>query len=199
MTKSAVLLISGLLVSVICFPQRSVKDCKGFFRWDVKTLTDDAGPGLLSSVIHDSALTELVSGHPPEHLCILSKRDGRLPRYDDETQLVRIIATIVSVKTEKDQDLHIVLKSVNCEDMMIGEIPDPDCRIFDSLPSLRTIYREARIQLHQATDQVSTQDKPVMVEITGVLFWDARHWWQHGCARNGREIHPVISVKLLSR
>jgi len=198
MLKFFVILLFGLIGSVSVFSQ-GTKDCKGFFRWDVKTLTDAAGKGLPDSLVHDTSISALVSVHPPKHFCILSGRDGSLPRFDDEKKLVRIIAGIVSVTTEHDQDLHIVIRSVDGNDMMVGEIPDPDCRIFDSLPVLRNIYRQARLQLKEATGLAEASGNPVTVEVTGVLFWDARHWWRRGSAKNGREIHPVLSVRLLSK
>ena len=198
MNRGIVIFI-GLLLTGSVFSQEGGKNCKGIFRWEVKTLTDIGGQELLSAGISDSALSQLVSVHPPKHFFVLSKKDGRLPRYPTERQLVRVVAIIKEVKTQADQDLHIVLKSPDSGDMMIGEIPDPECRIFDSLPELRTVYLEARRQLQQATDMIKATDKPVLVEITGVPFWDARHWWLRGCAHNGREIHPILSVKILER
>ena len=193
------IIVSGLFLSFYAFSQGDGKDCKGFFRWEVKTLTDREGVGLLTAKIYDSTLTQLTSVHPPKKLFILSKKDGRSSRFYDEKQVVRIVAIIGSVKTERDQDLHIILKAPDSEDTMIGEIPDPGCRIFDSLPDVRIVYAEARRQLQVVTDQIRATNKPVLVEITGVPFWDARHWWLRGCARNGREIHPVLSVKIFSR
>jgi hypothetical protein len=187
-----------LIFSTAVFSQGRDKDCNGFFRWDVKTLTDPGGVGLLSATISDEALSHLVLVHPPKHFFILSKKDGRLPRYHDESVAVKVVAIIVSVKTERDQDLHIFMKSPDSDKTMIGEIPYPGCPIFDSLPELRQVYTAARQQLQQVTDLLKSTNKPVKVEITGVPFWDARHWWLRGGARNGREIHPVLSVKILS-
>ncbi|MCX6305788.1 MAG: hypothetical protein NT040_12565 [Bacteroidetes bacterium] len=189
--------ILGWLFLITGFSQVKGNACKGFFRWEVKTLTDSGGIDLLSARISDSRLTDLVAVHPPKHFFILSTNDGRLPRYDDEKQQVKVVAMIVSVKTEHDRDLHIVLKAPGADVSMIGEIPDPDCRIFDSLPALRHAYEKARREMQVAAGQLRATGEPVMVEITGVPFWDARHWWLRGCAKNGREIHPILSVKTL--
>jgi len=163
----------------------------------VKTLTDSGGVVLLSARIYDSTLAHLVSVHPPKHFFILSKKDSRLPRYETEKYLVKVVAIIQEVKVQKDQDLHIILKSPDSDDTMIGEIPDPGCRVFDSLPGLRAVFQKARQELELAGIPGKTSGKQVLVEITGVPFWDARHWWLRGCARNGREIHPILSVKIL--
>lgn len=198
MVKFCCLLFLGLLLSQALFSQERDMECKGFFRWDVKTLTDKPGIDLLSAIVHNSSFDLLVSERPPSHLSVLSAKDGRLPRFDDEQQVVKVVAFIQKVKIQKDRDLHILLKSTDTNKSMIGEIPDPECGIFDAIPELRRTYAEARRQLQQVTDQINTNHKPVLVEITGVPFWDARHWWLRGCARNGREIHPILFIKILS-
>ena len=40
--------------------------------------------------------------------------------------------------------------------------------------------------------------KPILVELTGVGFFDTVHG-QKGMASNGREIHPVLSMKLIKK
>jgi hypothetical protein len=199
MVKYALLVIFEMLFSLVVYAQGDGMNCKGIFRWDVKTLTDPGGIELLSANPSDSMVSQLVSVFPPKHFFVLSKKDGMLPRYREEKQVVKVVAFIVKVNTQHDMDLHIVIKSPDADVTMIAEIPDPGCRIFDSIPSLRKVYTEARHQLKKVTDEMAETNMPVLVEITGVPFWDARHWWIRGCARNGREIHPVLSVKTLSR
>ncbi len=197
MVKWIGLVVLGLMLSISVSSQESGTDCKGFFRWDVKTLTDRGGVDLLSAKISDSTLSQMVSVHQPEHLFILSKKDGRLPRFEVEKQVVKAVVLIMNVRIQRDMDMHLILKSPDSDQTMIGEIPDPDCRIFDSLPELKTAFSRARQQIVQVADQIKLTGKPVLVEITGIPFWDARHWWLRGCARNGRELHPVLSVKIL--
>jgi hypothetical protein len=199
MVKLVSIFLSGIFLSLAGFSQGAGMNCKGIFRWEVKTLTDPGGVELLSAKPSESMVSQLVSVHPPKHFFVLSKNDDRLPRYPEEKQVVKVVGFIVKVKTEHDMDQHIVIKSPDADVTMIGEIPDPGCRIFDSLPALRKAYSEARHQLKQVTDKMEATDMPVLVEITGVPFWDARHWWLRGCAHNGSEIHPVLSVKILSR
>lgn len=191
------MLVLLAVFSVTGYGQGHGKECNGIFRWDVKTLTDPGGAALLAATVSGATVSQLVSVHPPRHFFILSKRDASLPRYDDEKKLVSIRAFVVAVKTERDRDFHITLKSPYSDTTMIGEIPDPGCGIFDSLPGLRMKYTEARAQLQPVIEQLDATRKPVLVEITGVPFWDARHWWLRGCAKNGREIHPVLAVKIL--
>ena len=174
MVKGVLLLVLGLLVTFSLVAQETGNECRGFFRWDVKTLTDSGGVSLLAVNFSDSTITKLVSVHPPKHFFILSKKDGRLPRFEDENQVVKVLALIGAVKTERDRDIHIILKSIDSGDTMIGEIPDPDCRIFDSLPALKNAYVKARKELQQVTDLVGKTKDPVIVEITGVPLWDAQ-------------------------
>ncbi|MFZ4522529.1 MAG: hypothetical protein ACOYNC_12545 [Bacteroidales bacterium] len=199
MLKGILILALGIFITTYLAAQEAGKDCRGFFRWEVKTLTDSGGVSLLSARSADSTITHLVSVHPPKRFFILSKKDGSLPRFKEENQVVRVVAIIGKVKTERDRDIHIILRSIDSEDTMIGEIPDPDCRIFDSLPALKIAYTKARKELQQVRDLIGKTKDPVLVEITGIPLWDARHWWLRGCARNGRELHPILSLKILPR
>jgi hypothetical protein len=193
--KSVCLFIMFVLAISSLFAQDT--ECHGLFRWEVKTLTDPGGSELLKTGLTGSTVSQLLAVQPPKHFFIFSAKDAALPRYESEKQVVRIRAFVVSVKTERDRDLHIILKSPDSDETMIGEIPDPDCAIFDSLPELKMQYKAARVQLKLVREQLEAIRQPVLVEITGVPFWDARHWWLRGCAKNGREIHPVLSVKIL--
>ena len=54
----SVLVIGGLIV----LAQSQKKDCKGRFRWDVKTLTDTFGLDLLNSPVKESAISKIGTG-----------------------------------------------------------------------------------------------------------------------------------------
>ena len=131
--------------------QAQEKECRGNFRWDVKTLTDDKGIDLLSLIPSDSTISQIVSVQAPVRMFVLSEKDGRLPRFDSEKHLVKIIALVEKMNIQADEDYHIVLRSPDSKASMIGEIPDPGCAIFDSLPRLKMTYRESRAQLKRVT------------------------------------------------
>lgn len=182
---------------VSLYSQGKVKECKGFFRWDVKTLTDSTGANLLSEIPFDSTISQLLSITPPKKFRILSGKDGKLPRYSNEKHLVRVRALIEDIQVKSDQDYHVIMRDPTSGDYMIGEIPDPDCSNLLNFPQLIEKYREARRQMEPVQKLLKEKDQPVMVEITGVPFWDARHWWLCRSAKTGREIHPILEVKLL--
>jgi hypothetical protein len=179
--------------------QSKVKECNGFFRWDVKTLTDKGGLDLLSETPLDSTISELIKIHPPVHMFVLSKKDGRLPRFDSEKHLVRVFAIIEKINIEADEDYHVVLRSPDSKASMIGEIPDPDCPDLSTFPALKAKYRTARNQADSVWQQLKKTKTPVLVEITGVPFWDAPHFWIRGSSRTGREIHPVLNIRILEK
>jgi hypothetical protein len=179
--------------------QSKEKECNGFFRWDVKTLTDSGGMDLLSESPADSAISQLVLIKPPVRMFVLSKKDGRLPRFDSEKHLVRVFAMIEKINIEADEDYHVVLRSPGSKASMIGEIPDPDCPDLSAFPALKEKYRNARIQADSIWQQLKNNKKPLLVEITGVPFWDAPHFWIRGSSRTGREIHPIINIRILAK
>jgi hypothetical protein len=177
--------------------QEAVK-CKGRFRWDVKTLTDTAGSEVPGLKVEDATVEELVNEKPPVRLCILSGKDSHLPRQKDEYRLVRIDAVVVDYNIQRDRDYHILVESPDRKFGMVVEIPDPDCQLFEYNPRLKGIYTRARQEFGLVIERLENNKEPVPVQITGVPFWDARHWWLRGTAPNGREIHPVISVTFSS-
>ena len=179
--------------------QEQSKECKGFFRWDVKTLTDKQGIDLLSEVPADSTISQLVSVKPPVRMFVLSKQDGRLPRFVSEKHLVKVIAYIEKMNIQADQDFHIVLRSPDSKASMIGEVPDPNCPYLSEFPVLRERFRTARIQGDSVWQQLKDTKKPVLVEVTGVPFWDAPHFWIRGSSKRGREIHPILSIRILNK
>jgi hypothetical protein len=177
--------------------QEKPKECNGFFRWDVKTLTDNNGTDLLPYPPLDSTISQLVSVQPPERMFVLSKKDGRLPRFSSEKYLVRVIAFIDKIKIQGDQDFHIVLRSPDSKASLIAEIPDPDCPSLSAFPGLKEKFRTVRNQADSVRQLLKKTKTPVLVEVTGVPFWDAPHFWVRGSSRTGREIHPILNIRIL--
>lgn len=181
------------------YGQKNNLTCPGRFRWDVKTLTDSAAKSLLFSEVFPASIDELVKAKPEIRMCILSKKHNHLPRFRDERRLVRIIVQVTDYNIQRDQDYHILIRSADGKYRMVAEIPNPDCEIFVPFPYLRNAFKKARDEFDSVRTVLDGTGEPVLVEITGVPFWDAPHWWLRGTASNGREIHPVLSVKILGR
>ncbi len=186
-----------LFHSVNTFSQDKSVVCHGRFRWSVKTLVDSGGIEMLTMAPSDTSFDAFVKIKPDRKLGIFSKKDGRLPRLPDEKHVVRLKAYIESIKEMGDKDFHIVLKSTTSDAHMVAEVPDPQCYQLKHLPALQQRYSEARMEGERVKKLIKELKQPVLVEITGVPFWDARHWWLHGSSKTGREIHPVLEIRLI--
>ena len=170
----------------------------GKWRWDVKTLTDQQGNGLLSKIPVKSSIDELVVPKPTKVLYSNNHSNGQEPRMTTENQVVEIIAYVTKVKHEDDSDLHFILKSPYSENTMIGEIPDPACSTFDGFPLLRKYFTKARQDGAMVWEKWKNSKRPVKVRITGVPFWDGVHSKSNpkGSSKYCREIHPILSIEL---
>ena len=170
----------------------------GKWRWDVKTLTDQQGNGLLSKIPIKSSIDELVVPKPPKVLYSDNHSDGQEPRMTTENQVVEIIAYVTKVKHEDDSDLHFILKSPNSENTMIGEIPDPACSTFDNFPLQKKHFENTRQDGNTVWDMWKSTKRPVKVKITGIPFWDGIHQGNNpkGASQYCREIHPILSIEI---
>jgi len=189
-----IFLVFGLIFSSQQLPPRC-----GKWRWDVKTLTDKQGIGLLSKTPIKSSIDELVVPKPPKILYSASQSDGREPRMSSETQVVEIIVYVTKVKRESDDsDLHLILKSPNSENTMVGEIPDPECTCFNRFPSLRDHFAKTRKAGYKIWDYWKSAKRPIKVRIIGVTFWDGIHPQKKpkGASQYCREIHPILSIEI---
>jgi hypothetical protein len=189
----------SIVLTLTSCGQEAKKECKGRFRWDVKTMTDSKGIKLFSEVPFDSTISQLILVRPPAKMFILSKKDGRLPRFKSEEYLVKIVALVTKMDIRKDQDYHIVLKSPDSKASLIGEIPDPDCSYIAGFPVHCEKFRLARSQGDVIYKILKETKKPVLVEVIGVPFWDAPHFWIKGSSRTGREIHPILEIRVLEK
>lgn len=109
-------------------------------------------------------------------------RDRRLTPH--ELRVYRVTAVVWQIiTTEDDRDWHIVLRDPVTGSSMIAEIPDPVCTTDATLAARFTAARAALRRI----------PKRGQATFTGVGFWDFIHN-QRGRARNGFELHPVLSV-----
>lgn len=183
-----------ILSASLSFAQSPSGRC-GSWRWNVKTITDRDGPGLLTSKPVKTTIDQLVSVKPDRILNGKSTADGRTPRLATEKQVVEVIAYVTKVKMEKDHDFHLVLKSTTSENTMVGEIPDPGCPNYDNFPALRTHFEKTRREGQAVWNLWMRTHRPVKVRVTGVPFWDGFHDKRpKGASPYYREIHPILSI-----
>ncbi|MBA3915515.1 MAG: hypothetical protein H0X25_17005 [Acidobacteriales bacterium] len=116
---------------------------------------------------------------------------GRLP-YDrraapEELRTYRLRARLLRVRREKDSDLHLLLGDLSHTDSrLIAEIPAPECAVGTGREQE---YRRARAALSGLLPGTE-------IEVMAVAFFDFPHE-QHGAAKNGIELHPVLRVRVL--
>ena len=205
MRKNSVELFVALIL-VLIFSTSSHQDTHskhskcGTWRWNIKTITDKAGPQLLSVHPIASSVDKLASEQPKHILNSFSQSDGYLSRQHDEEQVVEITALVSKVKYEDDHDLHFILNSLNSDQTMIGEIPDPECSTFDGFPQLRSHFTKTRSEGMGVWEHWKSVKRPVKVRITGVPFWDGAHPKRpKGASPYFREIHPILSIEILEK
>ncbi|MCX6252218.1 MAG: hypothetical protein NTX61_15895 [Bacteroidetes bacterium] len=189
-----ILLVAGFIVLAQQLPPRC-----GKWRWNIKTMTDQQGPGLLLKTPVKSSIDRLVVEVPPKVLHASNRYDAQEPRMSGENQVVEIIAYVILVKHEKDDsDFHFVLQSPHSDQSMVGEIPDPDCTTFDNFPQLRSHFTKTRQDGQSVWNKLKKTRKSVKVRITGVTFWDGMHPKNNptGASRYCREIHPILSIEM---
>ncbi len=151
----------------------------GLYRWPVKSLTDRDARSIRWKPIR-MTLRALVSlPRPPE--------EGRTRRAAHEFYVYRIRALLTGVHSRPDQDLHLALcESAGCDIRMIAEIPEPTC--MDGSRHVAEVAA-ARKVAESLRDEV-----PILVEVTGVGFFDGFHETIAGAA-NRFELHPVLSLR----
>ena len=149
----------------------------GLYRWPVKTLAD---PDVED--IHWEPIDTTVA-----HLMELPRPDQRrrLHRSTYELYVFRVQAVVAAVHLQVDQDLHVLLRDPDDPKIrMIAEVPSPLCASGAEEASF-TRARKTALSIRR-------RRKPVLVEVTGVGFFDALH--KRGASRNGFELHPVLSL-----
>ena len=172
---------------------QQIKDDCGTYRWFVKTLTDSDGDSVFNTIATNSSIENLINEKRtvPNH-----ERDNSF-RYDDEKRKVKIEATIIQIKIEKDNDLHIVLKSGS--NTLVGEVPDGDCGTFSNHPELKKYFNDLRTKIIAAigftpTSKFKKISRSVTVE--GIPFWDEIQpaHKPKGSTTNQHELHPIINI-----
>lgn len=166
-------------------------DC-GDYRYDYKILIDDAGLTLFNKRGVKSSIGELVAIPRP------SKEQMHNRRADQEKRIVTVTAFITACGKEDDRDYHLILKSLNGEETLIAEIPDPTCEKLKGFPGLREDFTAARSFVEQNIDStpgaISPLSVPLKVVVKGAVFFD-KTAHGNGHAPNGIEIHPILRIR----
>jgi hypothetical protein len=156
----------------------------GSERRPVKTLSDPEAQKLDFQFATTVTVEKMVTLSPPSY-------SENRPRSSIETMAFRIRALVYGYKEESDGDLHVVLKGVWGQTMVI-EFPSSECLAHSASAAQ---IRAARADFektfpHRSSKFVVVADR-VLVEVVGVGFFDKVHG-QRGVAPNGIELHPVL-------
>jgi hypothetical protein len=162
----------------------------GVERWSIKTLIDPDTAQINFNNVIPSTIQYQRSLEKP-----ISLPNTRLPLEDT---VYSIECIMYKYKLEADNDLHIVIRAVNdASQTMVAEIVNAECpgivntSRYAALNNLRKWFDST---YHPTTSFTNTN---VRIRITGVGFFDFLHG-QTGIPPNGREIHPVISLSLVT-
>lgn len=162
--------------------QSSIRRC-GVERWPVKTLADRDSGSVRLDTAFITTIGQLGSIPIPE---IPYPNDRRIAPH--EHRRYRVTGVITQILTESDGDWHIIIADpANPNATMIAEIPSPECAATEAH---RRLYSAAR-------DSLRRIPRRGVAVVEGVGFFDFIHN-QRGRARNGIELHPVLSIAPLS-
>ena len=190
MLRATVLHILLTTLTIVFVEQTVISQNCGVERWRIKTLSDNDTVKIDFKKIIISTVHEQVSLIPP------GKKTTRL---DSETKVYSIDCFIVGYKKESnDKDIHIIIEDIDTDETMVAEIPSYEC--FEIQKTSRyELFKELQEwftkNIGKPTSKFVYLEKHIPVTITGVGFFDFNHG-QIGMAGNGREIHPVLSIKL---
>jgi hypothetical protein len=157
--------------------QASPRQC-GYDRWPVKILSDKDRQNVNFTPV-ETTIARFAT--IPIHE-IPYPRDRRIA--PEELKVYKLRGTLIEVRPEKDSDLHLILADLGKPDVrMIVEIPAPGCA---EGTGREEAYRRARETLTGI---------PIgsVIEVVGVGFFDFLHDTKGG-AKNGIELHPVLSL-----
>jgi len=188
LTVGAVSLVApaSLLGSLDAGREGRAASC-GVERWAVKTLTD---PAARTVSLTPKATTVRALRRLPAPVGVRGR--PRIPGV--ETTTYRVRASLVEMKLEDDEDIHLVIAEPGRPRLtMIVEFPSPGCTV-GAPAAARARMARARRAVVAACGEPSESSFTRLqgvATITGVGFFDVIHG-QRGVAPNGIELHPVL-------
>ena len=166
----------------------------GVERWAVKTCYDADTMNVKFNTIVPTTIAYQRSLTKPT----LPPQGDNTTRLTVEDTVYSLDCYIIQTKLESDLDYHVEISTIgNTSETMVAEIVNPECpNIINT--SRYTIFKTLR-DWYTATFSPTTSFKPigVSVHITGVGFFDFLHG-QTGIPPNGREIHPILTMSLIT-
>ncbi|MGZ4035116.1 MAG: hypothetical protein ACXVPU_18540 [Bacteroidia bacterium] len=177
-----------ILLSVVSIT--NAQDC-GSKRWDVKTLSDfDTTYINFNNIINSSVHQQ----------CHLPKPVGKNTfRMRSEDTVYSITCYILAYKKQADdKDIHIVIQDPKTKEMMVAELISSDCMSVKKTSrylQMKNLGEWFIENIGMPQEKFTYLHKPKLVTITGVGFFDTEHG-QKGMAENGREIHPILTMKI---
>lgn len=172
-----VAIAAAALLGVAATAEGQGRRC-GLDRWPVKTLAD-GDTGHINWAPEAATVEGLGKIKIPE---IPYPNAARMAPH--ERQVYRVRAVVAQILDESDGDWHLILESPEDPSAtMIAEIPSPECA---ASPAHAALYLAAR-------DALRRTPRRGTVLIEGLGFFDFIHN-QRGRARNGFELHPVLTI-----
>jgi hypothetical protein len=159
----------------------------GSDRWSVKTLSD-FDRDQVNLVPMDATVEELVALPRPR------ARPQNARAAPVELTVYRVRGYYGGGEPQQDGDIHVIIYGLEDQRLsLVTEIPNPACS-GACTSGLGALYAEARARLEAIRARPNPLDRPIILEITGVGFWDRR---EHatGSAPNGIELHPVLMLR----
>jgi len=160
----------------------------GSERWEVKTLADTEAGDINFTPVSSTVHKQLAFLKPDYH--------ENNPRDATEKKVYKINCILVKYMLEKDSDWHLVVQNLTTSEQMVVEIPDLDC--IDQSNSHFSKIEVSRNRLKAKVGPVKRTPRVppagTRLQITGVGFFDKKN---HPAGFKGREIHPVLELKVL--
>lgn len=178
------------LLTLILISQTIAGQNCGIERWNIKTLSDRDTFKINFKNLIPTTVHEQVSLESPKE---------RKSRLTSETYVYSIDCFIIGYKKESnDKDIRIIIEDIETDETMVAEIPSYEC-LEIQMTSRYELFKQLQewfiANIGQPKSNFVFLEKHILVTITGIGFFDLHHG-QIGMSRNGREIHPVLSIKL---
>ncbi len=181
------------LVAMLFTSSVFAQDC-GEKRWAVKTLSDfDTSLVDFSHVVETTVHQQTKIPKPAHEYTFRNK--------SEDTVYTLTCYIIAFKKQEDDKDIHIIIQDTKTDDMMVAEVVSSDClnvKKTSRYLQMKKLDEWFVANIGRPETKFTYLHKPILVRITGVGFFDTEHG-QKGMSMNGREIHPVLSIKLLKK
>jgi hypothetical protein len=182
------IILNGLVAFLCLFTYNSACGQCGTERWNVKILEDAEAGDINFSPVSSTVHKQLAFPKPAYH--------EANPRDATEKKVYKIRCKLIKYKAEGDKDWHLVVQDLTTNEKMVVEIPSLDC-IDQSNPRFNKIdvsRRRLKAQVGPVTNDYRLPPAGTRLEITGVGFFDKSN---HPTGFKGRELHPVLELKVL--